>query len=71
MEVDSLDMSAYDKMCEVTFWIGIPIVRLTESSKKKSIRVMGLVISLVLFPLAIVAVPFLFLTVIVGIIEDA
>lgn len=63
-------MSAYEKMCEISFWVAIPFVRATEKSSKKHVRVVGLLLSLVFFPTAIIAMPLLIITVIVGILED-
>lgn len=63
-------MSAYDKMCEITFWVALPFVRLTDKSRKKYVRVIGLFLSLVFFPTALIAMPLIIVTVIVGILED-
>lgn len=63
-------MTAYEKMCKISFWVAIPFIRITERSSKKYVRVVGLLLSLVFFPTALIAMPLLLATVIVGIFED-
>ena len=64
-------MSAFDKMSEVTFWVALPFRMLTENSKSKCVRVVGLILSFLFFPTVFIAAPLMILTVVVGMFEDA
>ena len=63
-------MRLSDRIESLWFWVAIPLVRLTENSKHKYIRVLGLLGSFVLWPLVFISAPILLIMLIVFMFED-
>lgn len=63
-------MALHDKISNIAFWIMLPSVRLTEKDPRKWVRVLGFFAMFPLFPLMILGMPLLMVSMFAGILED-
>lgn len=59
-----------EKIEDIGYWVMLPTVRLTETSRKKWVRVLGVVAVFPLFPLIVLSMPIMLVAMVIGMYES-